>query len=89
MKTFWLLETNPFKSNKSTHYRIWANIRAAQGYKEEALTRQEIMLLLKKMLEKGIIQSKSPQLAIYNNFMSYMKKLGTVVERRPDVSNKN
>lgn len=83
MKTFWVLEPSPYKTDRSINAIIYKNVRQAQQHKDRPLTRNEIANLIKKMKDKGLFQTKRDRWGLFNSFMANMRQNKLVQEEKP------
>lgn len=84
MKSFWILSPSPYKSAKSNNAKIYNNLCHAQNHLKRALTRAEVVKIIKKLKDKGLVTSKQDASSLMANFMSTMKTQKMLSESPPE-----
>ena len=83
MKTFWFKGPAPYKTDRSINASVYATLTRAQEVVGRALTSQECVKLIKKMKEKGVIETAQESATIFDGFWRELKRHKLLVETKP------
>jgi len=86
MKTFWVKGPTPFKSERSINARIYINVQHMQEHVQRPLKRNEIVSIIRKMKEKGILTSKRDSSGLFNAFRASMRTQGLLSEEKTEAT---